>query len=158
MAVAAPDKTMADVRLGAGFILVVTGLFVGGMGAIALVDEWNWRGAVIAPCVITGKGEAPIVTCEIRTEGQPPILFSYRYRAHWRDRAIGDRTEIEYLPSDPTRFRQLDPPASRGGRVHSYRIRGGVRWAVGGILLAVGVVSLFYGLRFIKRRPSRAEP
>jgi hypothetical protein len=145
----------AEARRAWGCILVIIGLFFGGLGAAGLVDEWdyqrNWSGAVIAPCVVTEKGESPILTCEVRSKSQPPIQRVLRSeKSLWRWASIGQTIEIEYLPQDPERTRYL-PPAGRSGRTTTHHLRGLSRLVVCGILVAIGAVPLFHGVGSIRQ-------
>jgi hypothetical protein len=148
----------SDVRRAVGCILIVVGLFVAAMGAVGLIDEWNWHGAVIAPCFLSAKGERSVVTCEVRLEGRPPILFSFRSRVLWDSAPIGKQTEVEYQPRDPARFRHLAPTTYRNQTPgHYYRLRGIPRLVVCAALVAAGAWPLLYGLRLRSRRSSREE-
>ncbi len=155
MTASTPAKDV-DIRRTGGCILIIVGLFVGGLGASGLIEEWNWHGAVIAPCFLSGKGERPVVTCEVRLEGRPPIPFSFRSRNlwdSWDSAPIGRQVEVEYQPRDLARFRYLTPSNNRyqnPGHVH--RLRGAPRLAVCGVLVLAGVGPLLYGLKLRRRR------
>ncbi len=155
MTASAPaDITVQTFRF-LGWMLVCTGVFVGGVAASSLVWDWYWYGSVITQCVITGKGESPIITCEIRSEGRPPTQLSIRDTALWRwPSAVGESIRIQYLPRDPTRVRRDVSIRTMGSQQSSHDLRHLGAWGFvisGAFLIVGGAVPVFYGMRFLRR-------
>jgi hypothetical protein len=102
------------------------------------------------------------VRCEVRSDGHPPLALKVEDLTLWRRVSTGESigqsimaVEVEYLPSNPSRVRYLPYTNRRSLQVHVHHLRGVSHVVVALILVAIGLLPLYHGVRLISRNRAR---
>jgi Protein of unknown function (DUF3592) len=141
-----PPKPLGPAQnLGIGLVLTVLASVWFGGGAMAIRDELEWRDAVRERAVIVRKSATPgvVVYRYARALESEDYLPARNPQRAWQRAKAGDPLLVEYSKSDPRRHRLLSSTTEH--------VRGVSRFVVGGMIMAVFAVPLFFGLRFLGR-------